>query len=76
MKFATTLEFLIVEQVKEVGDKITEQSTIQSMPNSRLELDKEFVLGDFTEVKFIGFLGIVFDTIVELFTEVLGSTFL
>ena len=41
------------------------------MSYSRLELDKEFVFCDFAEVVLIGFLGIVFDTIVELFTEVL-----
>ena len=46
------------------------------MSYSRLELDKEFVFSDFAEVVLIGFLGIVLDTIVELFTEVLWSAFL
>ena len=46
------------------------------MSYSRLELHKEFVFCDFAEVIFIGFLGIVFDTIIELFTEVLWPAFL
>lgn len=41
------------------------------MSYSRFELNKEFVFSDFAEVILVGFLGIVFDTIVELFTEVL-----
>ena len=67
---------MVIEQVEEIGYKITEQFAIQTVSYSRLELNKEFVLSDFAEVILIGFLGIVFDTIIELFTEVLWSAFL
>ena len=46
------------------------------MSDSRLDLGEAFVILDLAVIVFVGFLGVILDTIIELLTKVLWSTLL
>lgn len=75
-KFTTSFELGVIEQVEEVSDEVSEKRINKSLTNSWLQLNEELAILNLVIIVVVTLLGIVFDSIIELFTKVLRSTLL